>query len=377
MSRAAIRPERAQKAVPATKSNVARTGGQILVDSLLRHGVTLAFCVPGESYLAALDALHDVRDRLKLIVCRHESGVTNMAEAYGKVTGRPGIAFVTRGPGATNAAVGIHTAFQDSTPLIMFVGDVARDQREREAFQEVDFPAFFRPLAKWAARIEDPARIPEFVARAFQTATSGRMGPVVLALPEDMLTEAAVAAETAPYRPIQPMPSPADLYAFRDHLAGAKRPLLIVGGSGWTARAVADITAFAEANKLPVSCAWRGQDCFDNAHPHYVGDTGLGMSPALAERVKESDLLIVAGPRLGEMTTQGYTLLDVPVPKQKLVHVLPSAEELGRVYQPTLAVLSAMPGFAAAARALQPVDAQAWAGRAAEMNAAYKQTLVP
>jgi acetolactate synthase-1/2/3 large subunit len=337
-----------------------RTGGQILVDALKIHGVDLAFCVPGESYLAVLDALYDARNQIRLITCRQEGGAANMAEAYGKLTGRPGICFVTRGPGATNASIGVHTAFQDSTPMILFIGQVASDQVEREAFQEVDYRRMFGPLSKWVAQIDDPARIPELVSQAFHRAVAGRPGPVVIALPEDMLTATAEVEDTGPYKPAQASPGTADLATLRDMLAKARQPFMILGGGGWNAQAVDDIRAFAEANDLPVGCSFRRQHLFDNTHPNYAGDIGVGLNPKLAERVKSADLLLVVGARLGEMTTSGYTLVGLPVPKQPLIHVHAGAEELGRVYQATLPINAAMPPFAAAARALAPVDPSAW-----------------
>jgi len=343
----------------ADSSNL-RTGGQILVDQLLIHGVDHVFCVPGESYLAALDAFHGAASRIKLVVCRHEAGAANMAEAYGKLTGKPGICFVTRGPGATHASVGIHTAFQDSTPMILFVGQVARDQVEREAFQEVDYRRMFGPLAKWAAEIEDARRVPELVSQAFHRAVNGRPGPVVIALPEDMLTDRVAVADAGRYAPALAAPAPEDLVRFRALLAGAERPLMILGGGGWDAEAVADIRAFAEANELATGCSLRCQDLFDNSHRLYAGDVGIAINPKLADRVRESDLLIAVGPRLGEMTTSGYTLLDIPVPKQGLVHIHPGAEELGRVYQPVLAINSSMKAAAAALRRLAPVERPVW-----------------
>jgi len=312
----------------------ARHGGKLLVDQLLIHGADLAFTVPGESFLAVLDGFFDVREKLKLVVCRHEAGAANMAEAYGKLTNRPGLCFVTRGPGATQASVGVHTAFQDSTPMILFVGDVGGDFRDREAFQEVDFAAMFRPLAKWAERIDDVDRIPEYVARAFQIATSGRRGPVVLALPEDMLARESKAADAKPYAPSEPHPGREAMERFRQLLAAARNPLVILGGPNWSREACNDMQRFVEANALPCACAFRYQDLFDNRHEQYVGDVGIGINPVLAGRVKQADLLIVVGARLGEMTTSGYTLLDSPVPRQKLVHVHPGAEEIGRVFQP-------------------------------------------
>jgi len=352
-----------------------RTGGQILVDALKVHGVDLAFCVPGESYLAVLDALYDARNSIRLVTCRQEGGAANMAEAYGKLTGRPGICFVTRGPGATNASIGVHTAFQDSTPMILFVGQVAREQAEREAFQEVDYRRMFAPLAKWAAQIDDAARVPELVSQAFHRAVAGRPGPVVIALPEDMLTAAAEVADTGPYKTVRPHPGPAELQAMRALLAKAHRPFLLLGGGGWDAQAVRDIAAFAEANDLPVGTSFRCQDLLDNTHKNHAGHVGIGPDPALAALVKEADVLLVVGARLGEMTTGGYTLLDVPVPKQTLIHVHAGAEELGRVYQPALAINAGMAQFAAAARALAPVDASRWAARTAQAHRDYLATL--
>jgi acetolactate synthase-1/2/3 large subunit len=349
-----------------------RHGGRILVDQLVVHGVDRAFTVPGESFLAALDGFYDVRDKLQLVVCRHEAAAANMAEAHGKLTNRPGVCFVTRGPGATHAAVGVHTAFQDSTPMVLFIGDVGRDFRDREAFQEVDFGAMFRPLAKWVERIDDVKRIPEYVARAFQIASSGRRGPVVLALPEDMLSETAEVADAHRYVPSESHPGREPMEKFAHLLAQAKRPLVVLGGGGWTREACNDMQRFAEANHLPVTCAFRFQDLFDNRHPNYVGDVGIGINPVLAERVKMADLLIAVGPRLGEMTTSGYTLLDSPLPRQKLVHVHAGAEEIGRVFQPELGILSAMPHFARACAAMTPVPDPAWKASVAEARADFE-----
>ncbi len=348
-----------------------RHGGRILVDQLVVHGADLAFTVPGESFLAVLDGFYDVQDKVKLVACRHEAGAANMAEAYGKLSNRPGLAFVTRGPGATQAAVGVHTAFQDSTPMILFIGDVGSDFRDREAFQEVDFSAMFGPLAKWAARIDSVERIPEYVARAFQVATSGRRGPVVLALPEDMLAREADVADAKRYSPSVAHPGRENMERFHQLLAAARRPLVILGGTGWTREACNDMQRFAEANQLPVSCAFRFQDLYDNRLDNYVGDVGIGINPVLAERVKMADLLVVAGARLGEMTTSGYSLLESPVPRQKLVHVHPGAEELGRVYQPELGILSDMAPFARSVAAMEPVADPAWKGSAAEARADF------
>jgi acetolactate synthase-1/2/3 large subunit len=331
-----------------------RTGARILVDQLLVHGVERIFCVPGESYLAVLDALYDVKDRIQLVVNRHESGSSFMADAHGKLTGQPGIAFVTRGPGACNAAIGLHSAFQDSTPMILFIGQVGNDFVEREAFQEVDYRRMFGPMTKWVAQIDRADRVPEYVARAFATATSGRQGPVVLALPEDMLVAEATVADARPYREVQAAPAPEDLARLGELLAASKTPIVIAGGTGWDAVACADLQAFAEAHAVPVACAFRYQDTFDNRHAQYIGDVGIGINPSLAKRIRESDLVIALGIRLGEMTTSGYTLLEAPVPRQPLVHVHPDPEELGRVYQATLPIVAGMKRMASALRAMPP-----------------------
>lgn len=350
-----------------------RSGGQILVDQLQIHGVDLAFGVPGESYLPVLDALRD--STIRYVICRHEGGAANMADAYGKLTGRPGVCLVTRGPGATNASVGVHTAFQDSTPMVVLIGQVARGMMEREAFQEIDFRQMFGPMAKWVAQIDSAARIPELVSRAFHVATSGRPGPVVLALPEDMLREQAVAEDAARYTAVQAHPGADDLGRLRELLAGAQRPFVLVGGGPWSTQASLDVQAFCEANDLPVGASFRCQDYVDNTARVWAGHVGIGLDPRLAARVREADLLLVVGARLGEMTTGGYTLLDVPRPKQGLVHVHAGAEELGRVYQPDLAINSGLPQFAAAARALEPVDSSAWRARTEEAHAEYLETL--
>ena len=336
-----------------------RSGGQILVDALKIQGVDHAFCVPGESFLAVLDALHDAPE-IALTVCRQEGGAAMMADAYGKLTGRPGICFVTRGPGATNASSGVHIAFQDSTPMILFIGQVGRDLIEREAFQEIDYRRMFGQMAKWVAQIDQPARIPEFIGRAFQTATSGRPGPVVLALPEDMLRERALAPEIARYSPVQAHAGADELAQLQQMLAEAERPLAILGGGGWDGEACADFARFAESFDLPVTAAFRCQDYCDNDLPHYAGDVGIGLNPKLAARIGESDLLLVVGARLGEMTTNGYSLIDNPQPKQKMVHVYPGAEELGRVYQPDLAINAGMRAFARALAELRPNWAPSW-----------------
>ena len=354
-----------------------RTGGRILVDNLLAQGVELAFCVPGESYLAVLDALYDVRERLRLIVCRQEGGAAYMAEAYGKLTGRPGIVFVTRGPGASNAAIGIHTAAQDSTPMIAFVGQIGGDVVDREAFQEIDYRRMFGPVAKWAAQIDRAARIPEYIAHAFRVALSGRPGPVVLALPEDMLAAKADVADAQRVTVAAVHPSAAQMDEVAALLRAAHRPLVIAGGSGWSPDACADLARFVQTHALPVACAFRNQDVLDNRHPNYAGDVGIGINPRLAERIREADLLLVIGERLGEMVTSGYTLLEAPTPKQPLIHVHPGASELGRVYQPALAIESAVEPFCAALAALPPIDGTAWAGSAAAAHAHYLEWQTP
>ena len=332
-----------------------RSGGQVLVDQLKIHGVDMAFCVPGESYLPVLDALYESRETIKLITCRHEGGAANMAEAYGKLTGNPGICLVTRGPGATNASIGVHTALQDSTPMILLIGQVGSDFVEREAFQEIDYRRMYGQLAKWVAQIDRADRIPEYMARAFQVATSGRMGPVVLALPEDMLADVVVVADARAYQHgqrIGPSAGAPALARLSSLLSNAERPFVIVGGSGWGHESCAALQRFAETQGLPVGCAFRFQDVFDNAHPHYAGDVGIGINPRLASRIQAADVVLCIGARLGEMTTGGYTLFDAPLPKQKLIHVHAGAEELGRVYQAELMINSTVSAFVEAIAAL-------------------------
>ena len=354
-----------------TDSTLARTGGQLLVDSLKVHGVDMAFGVPGESYLSVLDAFYESSHDIKFVICRQEGGASNMAEAYGKLTGRPGICFVTRGPGATNGSIGVHTAHQDSTPLILFIGQVDNEVAEREAFQEIDYRRMFGQMAKWVAQIDRPERVPEMVSHAFHLAVSGRPGPVVLALPEDMQIATAAVANTARYQRIAAHPGADDMNKLREMLAQSKRPFGMVGGGGWNAKACSDFQAFAEANSLPVGCTYRCQDLFDNRHPNYVGDIAVGLNPALEKRIRESDLLLAVGPRLGEWTTINYTLIDIPRPKQKFIHVHTGAEELGRVYQGDLLINSGMPEFAAAARNLAPVKAS-WIDDTKTMRASYE-----
>jgi acetolactate synthase-1/2/3 large subunit len=350
-----------------------RTAARILVDALKVHGVDTAFCVPGESYLAVLDALYDARDEIRLVVARQDGGAGYMAEAYAKLTGRPGVCFVTRGPGATNASIAVHTAFQDSTPMILFVGQVGTDCVEREAFQEIDYRRMFGQMAKWVASIDRADRVPELVSHAFHCAMSGRRGPVVLALPEDVLVETATVADTGPYQVVQAHPGATDITRLRELLAGAERPIVIPGGSGWTERACADLRRFAEANELPVACAFRFQDLFDNDHPNYAGDVGIGINPSLAARIRDADLVLAIGPRLGEMTTSGYTLLVPPRPAQRLVHVHAGAEELGRVYQGDLLINAGAAPIAAALAAMPPVDGARWRERTRAANADYRE----
>jgi acetolactate synthase I/II/III large subunit len=338
------------------------TGGQILVDCLKVHGVELAFCVPGESYLAVLDALYDAREQIRLIVCRQEGGAAFMSEAYGKLTGRPGICFVTRGPGATNASIGVHTAFQDSSPMILFIGQVGGDVVEREAFQEVDYRRMFGQMTKWVAQIDRAQRIPEYISHAFHLAVSGRPGPVVLALPEDMLSTQAVAPAARRYQRVKPSPNARDMDRLKQILRSASRPLAILGGGDWTAQACNDIRAFAEAWNVPVACSFRRQDLLDNRHRNYVGEIGIAISPELKQRAREADVVLAFGPRLGEMTTGGYTLFDPPRPRQTLVHAHPGAEELGRVYQAELMINSGMEELASSAKALGSPEGVAWNG---------------
>lgn len=354
-----------------------RSGGQILVDALRINGVERAFCVPGESYLAVLDALYDAKNEIDLIVCRQEGGAAYMAEAYGKLTGKPGICFVTRGPGATNASVGVHTAFQDSTPMILFIGQVARDQVDREAFQEIDYRRMYGQLAKWVVQIDDARRIPELVSQAFHRAMNGRPGPVVVALPEDMLTEVVEVADAGAARRIESSPGASSMLELHGMLGYAQRPLMILGGGGWDSQAVGQIRTFAEHYNLPVAASFRCQDLFDNTHPNYAGDLGFAAGAKLIAAVKDSDLLLVVGSRLGEVSTSGYTILDIPVPKQKLVHVHPGIEELGRVYQLTLGINSSMRTFAAQAADLPGLSNRHYDDWTQTLNRNYAENLEP
>ena len=366
-----------------------KIGGHLLVECLIAQGVTHAFGVPGESYLAVLDGFHAHADEITFVINRQEGGAAFMAEAHGKLTGRPGVCFVTRGPGATNASIGVHTAYQDSTPMVLFVGDVASDTRDREAFQEVDFCSFFGPstkgMAKRVERIDDVARIPEYVARAFATAMNGRPGPVVLVLPEDMLAApvrvhpaTGAMPEALPrVEAVQAWSDPGALRRLREMLLASERPLLIAGGGGWTVQAAQALQRFAENWKLPVGNAFRFQDTYDNHHPLYAGDVGIGINPKLAQRIRDSDLIIALGPRLGEMTTGGYSLLQVPRTHQKLVHIHASAEELNRVYQADLAINASMNAAARSLEVLTAPPTLVWEAWAQACNADYRSNMQP
>jgi len=348
------------------------SGGEALVQALQIQGTELAFCVPGESYLPALDALYGARQAIRLISCRHEGAAANMAEAYGKLTGKPGICFVTRGPGATNASIGVHTALQDSTPMILFVGQAAQAHLDREAFQEVDFKAMFAPLAKWSAEIRDADRIPEYLARAFHTASSGRPGPVVLSLPEDVLATPCAAPATRRYEKSEPTASRDTIRRMHSLLMRAERPLLLLGGPGWTTDAIRDVRKFAENLDLPVITSFRAKDRFDNTHHNYCGDLGIAADPKLVARVNDSDLLLVVGARLGEMTTGGYARIAAPVARQTVIHVHPSPDELGRVYQPNLAIVSGVAHFARLAAEISAPASVHWRAFRRETRADYE-----
>jgi len=361
-------------ATPGTGSAVPSTAGRVLVDSLRLHGVDRVFCVPGESYLEVLDALYDATDDIELVVAKHEGGAANMAEADGKMTGRPGICMVTRGPGATHASIGVHTAQQDSTPMILFVGQIARNQVGREAFQEVDYQAMFGKLAKWVVEVTDASRMAEIVARAFHTAVSGRPGPVVVSLPEDMLTELTDQQAFASAALLPSSPAAEALSAIADLLKSAERPLVVVGGSGWSQRASDHLVTFATAWNLPVACSFRRQDAMDNHCPQYVGHMSLGMNPTLKEAVSNADVILALGTRLGDVTTDAYTLLEVPVPRQKLIHIHVDETELGRVYRPTIGVqanTAATVAQLAALTAPSEIRWAAWTGKARAGHEAF------
>ncbi len=346
-----------------------RTGGRILVDGLVAQGVDHVFCVPGESYLAVLDALYDAP--IALTVCRHEAGAAMMADACARLTNRPGICMVTRGPGATNAAAALHIAEHDSVPLILFVGQVGRDMRGRGAFQEMDYRAVFGTIAKWVTEVDDPARIPEILSRAFHVALQGRPGPVVIALPEDMLTEVASVRDAPRVEPALPWPGLPQMAELQKLLWAAARPMLVLGGSGWSPAACAAVRRFAERFALPVATSFRRAALFDATHPNYAGEIGIGTNPKLKARIADADLLLLVGGRLAEMPSQGYTLLDIPLPRQTLIHVHADAGEIGRVYHPALGIHAAPKTFAASLEAVQPPNEIAWHDAAAEARADY------
>ncbi|WP_027051059.1 thiamine pyrophosphate-binding protein [Mesorhizobium erdmanii] len=352
-----------------------KTGGQLIVEALEANGTDRIFCVPGESYLAVLDALHD--SAIRTFVCRQEGGAAMMADCQGRLTGQPGICFVTRGPGATNASAGVHIAMQDSVPMILFIGQVASHAKEREAFQEVDYVRFFGDIAKWVVEIDDASRIPEFVTRAFAVATSGRPGPVVISLPEDMLTSEVEAPQALPHTPVETYPGRAELDALEMLLNGAKRPFVILGGTRWNEDAVARMRAISEAWSLPVGCSFRRQMLFDHLHANYAGDVGIGINPKLAARIKAADVVLLIGGRMGEMPSSDYTLLKSPYPDQALVHVHADAGELGRVYRPTLAINASPSAFVEAFAKRKPTAEPSWADETAKTHAAYLDWSTP
>ncbi|MDP6552524.1 MAG: thiamine pyrophosphate-binding protein [Arenicellales bacterium] len=362
--------------MPSTRRPAARCGGQILIDALSAQEVKHVFCVPGESYLAALDALHDAPG-IRTVVCRQEGAAAMMAEASAKLTGRPGVCFVTRGPGASNAASGIHVAAQDSTPVVLLIGQVSRDTLCREAFQEIDYSRFYGPLTKHVEQVHDAARLPEVMSRAFHTACNGRPGPVAVVLPEDVLREAAEVADLPARQRLQLSPDASDMARFAGLLAQAERPLLLAGGRNWDAPSRAALHEFAGRWQLPVAAAWRYQDVFDHTDPQYVGDVGIGINPQLATTVMEADLVIALGIRLGEVTTQHYRRLKVPLPEQQLVHIYPGAEELGRVYYPTLAITALAPAFALALSDIAPPAVLPWAEETRRLHEAYLSWSTP
>ncbi len=353
-----------------------KTGGKLIVEALEANGVDRIYCVPGESYLAVLDALHD-SNSIRTIVCRQEGGAAMMADCHGRLTGQPGICFVTRGPGATNASAGIHIAMQDSSPLIMFIGQVAGHAREREAFQEVNYKRFFGDIAKWVVEIDDAARIPELVTRAFAVATSGRPGPVIVSLPEDMLTSLAEAPDALPYTPVETSPGEAEMHKLGELLSNAKRPFVILGGSRWTSEAKARLERSAEAWALPVGVSFRRQMLFDHLHPCYAGDVGIGPNPKLATFIKQADLVLLVGGRFGEMPSSDYTLLKSPYPDQTLVHVHADANELGRVYRPALAINASPEAFTTAFAKLKPAATPAWAEETERLHGNYLDWSTP
>ena len=360
-----------------TAAAIPRNGGQILIQQLRIHGARRIFMVPGESYLPCIDALNEHRAAIQAVVCRQEGGAAYMAEAYGKLTGEPGICFVTRGPGATNASIGVHTAFQDSTPLILFIGQVGGDFAEREAFQEIDYRRMFGQMSKWVAQIDRTDRIAEYVARAFCVATSGRPGPVVLALPEDCLWGSSTMPDLPRYQRALSHPGAQDLERMRALLDAAERPFVIVGGSGWTGTAVRQLAGFAQRFELPVGTAWRRLECFDQRHSHAAGHVGWAMTPQLRQRIKDADLILAVGTRLGEATTEGYAVIESPMPRQKLIHVYPDPGELGRVFAPTQGIVADVASFAAALATLVPGKAPSRQHHVVAANAEYLDSLKP
>jgi acetolactate synthase-1/2/3 large subunit len=362
--------------IEVRRATSGRTGGKLLADALVAQGVTHAFCVPGESYLDLLDGLYSVRNRLQLITCRFEAGAVHMAEAHAKLTGRPGVAIVTRGPGACHAAIGVHVAFQDSTPLVLLVGQIPVEETDRETFQEVDYRRMFGPLAKWVTQIDDEKRIPELMAHAFDVATSGRPGPVVVAISEEMQKRVAHVPDIGPADVLPPHPAPEALPRLMEMLAKARRPLAILGGSRWTAQGKADIRDFLVANDLPVSVAFRRMGLFDGTSANYVGDLGVGADPGLVAKAKEADLILAIGTRIGEPVSQGYTLFDM-AGATPIVHVYPDQAEIGRVYRPALGIVSELNAFAAAAKAAGAVKTPAWSGWTRELRALRLAQAVP
>ena len=360
----------------ATAKGDKRTGGKLLADALVAQGVTHAFCVPGESYLDLLDGLYSVRNRLQLVTCRFEAGAVHMAEAYGKLTGKPGVAIVTRGPGACHAAIGVHVAFQDSTPLVLLVGQIPIEETDRETFQEVDYRQMFAPLAKWVTQIDDERRIPELMAHAFDVATSGRPGPVVVAISEEMQKRLAGVPDIGPADVLPPHPAPDAVPRMMAMLAKAERPLAVIGGSRWTPEGRAAIRDFLVANDLPVSVAFRRQGLFDGTHKNFVGDLGVGADATLVQKAKESDLILAIGTRIGEPVSQGYTLLDM-AGATPIVHVYPDQAEIGRVYRPALGIVSELNAFAAAAKAAPAIKKPVWSGWTKELRAARVAQATP
>ncbi len=352
-----------------------RNGGQLLVECLMALGAKTSFGVPGESYLAVLDALYDTKGKLDYVLCRNEGGASFMAAAYGKLTGAPGICFVTRGPGVTNASIGIHTAMQDSAPMITFVGQVGTDMKGREAFQEIDYKAVFGTMAKWAVEIDDVERIPEIVSRAWTMAVTGRPGPVVIALPEDMLTSLTDApAISGPVEVSEPVPSTAALQRAREMLASAKRPLILYGGCNWKGNAMVALQSFAEASDIPVVSVFRYQDQFDNNSPTFCGEAGVGMLPSIKELIRDADVILAINNRFGENSTDGYTLLEVPQPRQAIIHVHGSDLEIGKIYRPALGIHAGPNAFAEALSALEPVKGS-WAEWRAKGREAFEASM--